>query len=168
MRYQPPRPRRKAGAGGLVLLGLLALLLVGAFAAARGVLNRKPPAAVPSQSALPSGTVVNVAVQPGETSAEIARDLQEKGLVPNDAVFLGVRKLRHGGTNFQPGIHQLRAGASMDDIVDELQKPVPPQEIRITLPEGRRLEEAAELAARAGLGTAASFTQLATHPDPGW
>jgi UPF0755 protein len=157
------------GVGGFLLLGTLAVLLVGAFVATRSVLRRTiPEAPAASRSALPSGTVVNVAIQPGETSAEIARDLQDKGLIPNDTVFLGFVRLRGGGSNFQPGIHQVRSGSSMEDIVQELEKPVPPQEIRVTVPEGRRLEEEAEIAARAGVGSADDFVKLASKPDPSW
>jgi len=168
--YRKPHQPRKVSFGGVLLIGLLAALLVGAFAATRGVLSRKSVSttAAPSRSPLPSGTAVNVAVQPGESSAEIARDLQDKGLVPNDTVFLGLVKLRNGGTNFQPGIHQIRAGSSMEDIMDELQRPVVPQEIRVTLPEGRRLEEDADVASRAGIGSTQAFIDLASHPDPTW
>jgi UPF0755 protein len=56
----------------------------------------------------------------------------------------------------------------MDQILDELERPPAAQEIRITLPEGRRLEENAELAARAGIGTVKSFTDAAAKPDPSW
>lgn len=169
-RHSPHRGRH-VSKGSLILLVVVGVLLVAAFGAARGVLNRPvvatpPPAA--SRSALPSATVVNVSIQAGESSAEIARDLQDKGLIPNDAVFLGMLRLRGTGTNFQPGIHEIRAGSSMEDIADQLSQSVAPKEVRITLPEGRRLEEDAEAAAGAGIGTAQAFAELAAHPDPSW
>ena len=169
---RPPRKPRRTSAGGLLLLGILVALLLAAFGATRGVLNRgtavtTAPAASTANTPLP-GTVVAVSVQQGESVTEIARDLQDKGLVPNDAVFLGFVKLRGGGTNFQPGLHKIAAGASMDQIVAELDQPLAPQEIRITLPEGRRLEEDAAAAANAGIGTAQAFADLAAHPDPTW
>ncbi|HEX6512800.1 MAG TPA: endolytic transglycosylase MltG [Chloroflexota bacterium] len=165
------RPRRRASLGGLLVLGVVIVLLLAAFGAMRGVLNRPAAgvAAAPSRSAsVPAGALVNVNVQPGETTPEIARDLQDKGLVPNDAVFLGFVKLRGEGSNFQPGVHQLRAGSSMEQLVAELERPVPPQEIRLTLPEGRRLEEDASAAANAGIGTAQAFVDQASHPNPAW
>jgi UPF0755 protein len=170
---RPPHKSRRTGAGGLILLGILVVLLLAAFGATRGVLSRKPAAAAASAPASavntpPAGTVVAVNVQQGESVAQIARDLQDKGLVPNDAVFLGFVKLRGGGTNFQPGLHKISAGASMDQIVAELDQASAPQEIRITLPEGRRMEEDAAAAANSGIGTGQAFTDLATHPDPAW
>jgi UPF0755 protein len=168
-RRPPRRQRRGISFAGLLLLAIVAALFVGVFGATRGVLNRKDavPAAA-SQPALPSGAIVNVTIQQGESAADIAHDLQDKGLVPSDAVFLGFVKLRGGGTNFQPGVHQLRGGTPMDQIVDELERSPAPAEIRITLPEGRRLEEDAAAAANAGIGSPPDFTELATHPDPSW
>ncbi|HVA25887.1 MAG TPA: endolytic transglycosylase MltG [Chloroflexota bacterium] len=169
---RPPGKSRHISAGGVVLLVVLAVLLLGAFGATRGVLSRRSVTIIASPanavSAPPAGSVVAVSVQPGESTAQIARDLQDKGLVPNDAVFLGFVKLRGSGTNFQPGLHKIAAGASMDQIVAELDQPVTPPEIRITLPEGRRTEEDAAAAANAGIGTAQAFTDLAAHPDPAW
>ena len=166
----PQRQRRRISFGGLLLLAVVAAMFAGVFGATRGILGRKDavPPPSPSKPAVPSGTVVNVTVQQGESVADIARDLQDKGLVPNDTVFLGFVKLRGAGTNFQPGIHQLRGGVSMDQIVEELERPPAPQEIRITLPEGRRLEEDAAAAAGSGIGNAQEFTALASHPDPSW
>lgn len=137
----------------------------------RGVLSRQrvltaSPAA--ASKAPPAGTEVSVTVQQGESVAEIARDLQDKGLVANDAVFVGFVKLKGAGTAFQPGRHTIAAGASMDQIVAELDRAAPPKEIRITLPEGRRMEEDAAAASGAGIGTAEAFSQLASHPDPTW
>ncbi len=168
--YERHTPRRRRlNLGGLLLLGVVAVLLFGVLGAMRSVLNRKDSVpTVASRVAVPSGTVVSVTIQQGESTTDIARDLQSKGLVPNDAVFLGFVKLRDGGTSFQPGVHQLRTGDSMDQIVAELERPPAPQEIRITLPEGRRLEEDAAAAANAGIGTADDFTNLASHPDPSW
>jgi peptidoglycan lytic transglycosylase G len=168
---RPPHRPGRTNRLGLLLLGLVLVLLLGAFGATRGVLSRGSTPAAPasaSAKAPPAGTVVTIDVQKGESVTEIARDLQDKGLVPNDAVFLGFVKLRGAGAAFQPGRHQIPAGASMDDIVAELDRPVAPQEIRITLPEGRRMEEDAAEAASAGIGTAEAFSQLASHPDRSW
>jgi len=112
--------------------------------------------------------VVRVSVSQGEGVPDIARDLQDKGLIPNDALFLGFVKLRGGGTDFQPGVHPIQSGSSMDQIVQDLEQPVAAQEIRVTLPEGRRLEEEADLAFKAGIGKAQDFINLAQHPDPSW
>lgn len=172
-RRPPKKSRRRTSWAGLILLVVLAVLGVAAVGTARGVLSRGVPisAAPPSVAshATPApGTVVDVSINKGESAAEIARDLQEKGLVPNDTVFLGFAKLRGGGTDFQPGLHHIPAGASMDDIMRDLEQPVAPKEVKVTFPEGRRLEEQADLAALAGIGTSQEFIQLATHPDPSW
>src|SRR5205085_11339629 len=114
-----------------------ALLLL-AFGTVRGVLKRNVPIApVPSAvNTPPPGTVVNVNVQQGESTSDIAKELQAKGLVPSDAVFVGFLKLRNGGTTIQPGLHEIPAGSSLEQIVANLEQPVVPKEIRVTFPEG--------------------------------
>jgi UPF0755 protein len=171
VRRRPPARRRFSGPG-VLLLGILVVLLGVAFTSMRGVLNRNSAAlasaTASARSSPPPGTAVAVNIQQGESTADIARDLQNDGLVPSDAVFMGFVKLRGSGSTFQPGIHQIPAGSSMDDIVTELEKTPPPRQIRLTLPEGRRMEEEADLAVSAGVGDAQAFVRLAEHPDPSW
>ena len=170
-----PSQRRAARHGispvGGILLAVLVVLVVAAFVTARGVLNRKTAAvssSSPPASALPSGALISVSITRGESAAAIAQDLQRQGLVPNSTVFLGYVKLKGGGNDFQPGVHQIASGASMDQIMRDLEKPVPPNQFKVTFPEGLRSEEDAATAAAAGIGTAKQFQQLVSHPDPSW
>jgi UPF0755 protein len=169
-RRPPPSQPRRLTRGGALMLAILVVLLVAAFGAARGVLNRVPSAlqASSASNAPAPGTLIAVDVKQGESTTDIAKDLQAKGLVPNDAVFVGFLKLRDGGTTIQPGVHQIPAGSSMDQIVANLEQPETPQDIRVTFPEGRRLEEDAVTAEQAGIGTSQAFIQLTAHPDSGW
>ncbi len=171
----PPPPPHLHGSrrGPAALFGVLivAILVVGAgLLVVRNVLSRNATG-IATASAVPSlapGTVVPVTITPGESSADLARDLQNKGLVPSEVVFLGVVKLRGTASGFQPGTHQIAAGTPVEDIIAQLQAPAPPNQIRVTFPEGRRLEEDAQTAAKAGIGTEQDFLQLAQHPDPSW
>jgi UPF0755 protein len=164
------RQTRRASPIGILLLVILGALILAASISVRGVLNRASP--VPSASAsapaVPAGTLVGVQVSSGESAADIARDLQDKGLIPNDALFLGYVKLHGGGTDFQPGLHQIAAGSSMDQIVANLEQPILPKQIKVTFPEGRRVEEDADVAAAAKIDSAQDFLNLAQHPDPSW
>ncbi len=162
--------RRRSSSSKWVVLALLGMLVGGGWLVSRAMLGRSAPLLSPAlQAPTPaSGTIVNVAIAQGETTADIARDLQEKGLVPSEAVFLGVLKLRGTGSSFQPGVHEVTAGWSIEQIIAALEQPVAPKDIRITLPEGLRMEEQADLAARAGIGVSQDFVQLATQPDPSW
>ena len=167
-RRRPPR-RYHLSLGGVILLLLLVGLLLVAFTNVRGILRQRSASAAasatPSQPLLPPGTSVAVNIQQGESITDIAKELQASGLVANDTVFIGFVKLKGQGTTFQPGVHVIPAGSSMDDIVTELDTPVTPKEVRITLPEGRRIEEDQTLAIVAGVTDAQSFAQLAQHPD---
>jgi UPF0755 protein len=165
------RPARRASPIGILLLLILGALILAASISARGVLGRQAAPAAPSSSpapAVPAGTLVGVQISTGESASDIARDLQDKGLVANDAIFLGYVKLHGGGTDFQPGLHQITAGSSMDQVMANLEQPVAPQQIKVTFPEGRRIEEDADAAAATKVDTAQNFLNLAQHPDPSW
>ncbi|MGH2364619.1 MAG: endolytic transglycosylase MltG, partial [Chloroflexota bacterium] len=157
----------RGGAVILVVLVVVAAVFGVSVLALRRTLGNDQPLLSPAPSLAP-GTEVNVTITPGETSTQIAHDLQAKGLVPSDVVFLGVLKLRGQGSTFQVGVHQLAAGTSMDDLITQLETPAAPRQIRVTFPEGRRLEEDAQVASQAGIGTSAQFLQAAQHPDPTW
>ncbi|MHB8619909.1 MAG: endolytic transglycosylase MltG [Chloroflexota bacterium] len=173
MRVPPPRRalpgHRRSGPVTVALLLIVVILFGAAFVAVRKTLNRGIPlSAVASGPSLAPGTAVLVTIKPGETSRQIGQDLQAKGLVPSELVFLGVVKLRGVGAAFQPGQYKVVAGTPVEQIVTELQQPPPLREIRVTFPEGWRLEQDSEVAGKQGIGTASAFVQLAQHPNASW
>ena len=89
----------------------------------------------------PSTTTTNFMVRPNTGAAEIADQLERRGLISDSRIFrLGVRAYDKGGA-LKPGEYEIKAGASMRDIMDLLEsgKSVLAS---LTIPEGLTVEQA--------------------------
>ena len=89
----------------------------------------------------PSATTANFLVRPNTGVAEIAEQLERRGLISDSRVFrLGVRAYGHDAS-LKAGEYEIRAGASMRDIMELLEsgKSVLAS---LTIPEGMTVEQA--------------------------
>lgn len=105
------------------------------------------------QPVSPAGTGKNVVVKiaPNETTAQIAEDLQNKGLIRNALAFRIWARIKGLDTRIQAGVYNgINSSMTIDKIVDELQTALP-DAITIVIPEGWRLEQIADRFANAGL-----------------
>ncbi|GCE18213.1 aminodeoxychorismate lyase [Dictyobacter kobayashii] len=94
---------------------------------------------------------VTVNIQPGETTGEIANDLQQKGLIRNAIAFTIWARIKGLDTKLQAGVYkQLNPNMTISDIIDNLQNGRP-DAILVLVKEGKRLEEIANVAANANL-----------------
>ena len=106
------------------------------------------------------GAVVPFLIHEGQSTEEIAQELERAGLVNNSLVFRVMARLRGCGRKLQAGEYQLRRNMSVDELLVVLQH-APVKEVTITFIEGWRMEEfAAELQGRQLLDGAA-FLALA-------
>ncbi len=136
--------------------------------------------ATPAVEQTPAGQADNAAVVPfliheGQSTEEIAQDLQRAGLVNNTLVFRVMARLRGVDDKLQAGEYQLRRNMSVDELLVVLQH-APVTEMTVTFIEGWRMEEfAAELQHRQLLngsaflalarGGAATYSWLRSRPD---
>lgn len=89
----------------------------------------------------PSTTTTNFMVRPNTGVAEIADQLERRGLISDSRIFrIGVRAYDKGGV-LKAGEYEIKAGASMRDIMDLLEsgKSVLAS---LTIPEGLTVEQA--------------------------
>jgi len=96
-------------------------------------------------------TPVTFVVEPGETAVEVARRLQEAGLVSDAELFR--RYLQYEGLDagLEAGTYTLRQTMTIPEIAQALQSGQRPERV-LTVREGLRLEEvAAEVAAQTGI-----------------
>ena len=135
----------------LLVVSLLAALYVAGYAALRG------PVRGPAD---PPQTLI---VAPGSSGAEVARQIHALGLVPHPALFRGLVALRGDSGRLRAGEYELAGPLSLDQIVDMLVKG---EVVRheVTFPEGRTIEDMAELAAARGVPPAA-FREAALHVE---
>jgi len=97
-------------------------------------------------------TPVRFVVQPGETADVIARNLQAAGLITDAELFRQLVKYQGVGENLQAGEYQLRATMTMEEVVAALQRSRK-QETTVTVREGWRLEQIAQVLSQDGLST---------------
>lgn len=134
-----------------LLLSLLAAVLWLAWHAATRLPLRS--AADPAQP---------LVVADGASAESIADQLRTLGVVRHPALFRALVLVRGAGARLRAGEYSLDGPLTLDQIVDRLARG---EVVRheLTVPEGRSLEETAELASTRGL-SAAAFLAATRHP----
>ena len=140
--------RRSAGRSGrggvrrrLVGYVLVALL---AFVIGLGVGYAREYFA-PSSGAL--GRAVTVTIPPGASLSAIAEKLESKGVVRHARAFV-IRAESDGySTKFKPGTYRLHQNEPYERLVALLVQGVKPPTVKVSIPEGTTLRQAAELVA---------------------
>jgi len=95
-------------------------------------------------------------ITPGETAATIATRLERAGLIRDAGLFRLLVRYRGVDGQLEAGDYQLRPNMTLEEIVDLLQHGHP-SEVMITIPEGWRAEEIAEILEERELVTAEEF-----------
>ena len=153
------RPRSRAGILSILLIA--ALLFGGIVYAWNTAIDLFNPA---SQNANPS---VNLEIKPGESTAEIADDLQQKGLICNAMAFRIWARIKGLDTQLQAGLYKaLTPNMSIMQITDRLLNGQP-DAIPYTIIEGYRIEQIANIFSDGRLVKfkKADFLNYAEHPD---
>jgi len=89
-------------------------------------------------------TPILFTVTPGETAATIATRLERAGLIKDAGLFRLLVRYRGVDSQLEAGDYQLRPNMSLEEIMSALQAGRP-SEVMITIPEGWRIEEIAEM-----------------------
>jgi UPF0755 protein len=143
-RPQPPRRRRsrlpKVLAVLFVLL-LLATLVVLGLVAGQRVLSSFESA--PDYTGTGTGEVV-VQVEPGDTGGDIAVTLEQEGVVRSTAAFSAAAMAEPRSSSLQPGFYALREQMSAAAALELLLDPSSRLVGRVTIPEGRTVEQTLE------------------------
>ncbi len=124
-----------------------------------------------------SGTARTVAIEvtKGETTTQIANDLESKGLIRNALAFRVWARVKGLDTGLEAGIYKnLRTNMTISDIITQLLN-AQPDAVRVVIPEGWRLEQMAQRFANPASGlpkfSAKDFLTYTQHisqfPDAG-
>src|SRR5690349_2637110 len=136
--------RSRAAIIAVLLLGILIFFVV--YQASNTVADVFQPAASNNQ-----GKQVPFKISEGESTAQIADDLQSKGLIRNALAFRVWARIKGLDTRLQAGVYKkISSSMTIDKIVDELLN-AQPDAITVTIPEGWRLEQMAKRFAGSGL-----------------
>lgn len=113
------------------------------------------------------GKIIPIEIMQGETTAQIADDLVEKGLIRNALAFRTWARIKGLDTHLEAGVYKhLTTSMTISDIIDQLLL-AQPDAIRVVIPEGWRLEQVAQRFAGAGLFKfhAQDFLKYTKHID---
>jgi len=93
-----------------------------------------------------------IIIQPGETTAQIAEDLQAKGLIRNALAFRIWARIKGLDTHLQAGGYtKLNSAMTISQIIDQLLIGQPDELPGVTIPEGWRLEQIGQKISTIGL-----------------
>jgi UPF0755 protein len=110
-------------------------------------------------------TAVTIRIKPGDSTNDIVQTLEEQKVIRSGVIFRLLVRLRNVGDKFAAGEHQLITGMSMNQIIDVLTAPPKVDEVTVTIPEGRRVEEYAVILKRAGVIESEEAFVQATRED---
>lgn len=151
-----------AGALGVIAAALLAAWLVGKAPAdaTRDLGAGGAPTTVSTE-------MVDYTLAEGRTAGEVGADLEALGVLRSARQFRVLVALMGLESKLSAGDYELPRNASTATIVNLLTVKRSVPTLRVTFPEGIRVEEMAVLAEKAGFGPAADFLQAArTVPLP--
>lgn len=146
-----------------LLRGTPAAFVVVTVLAVSVALARMPSLSVDSAPAYPTpaspGREVTVVIEEGANVDEVAKELQQLEVIPSAQQFATLATLMGLAHRLAPGTYTLRTGSSALTVLETIRvKPSPPV-IRLTFPEGIRIEEMAAIVEASGLATAEEFLQ---------
>ncbi len=110
----------------------------------------------------PSGAPrqARIVVEKGLTLAEISRRLAEKGLIDHPSWFRFYANERGLAQKIRAGDYALTSTMSPKELLDRLVEGVPVEEIAVTIPEGKNMEQVAEILGGAGVCSAADALKV--------
>ncbi len=144
----PRGPRRRnGGRTALSMLLFVAILAIALYAGGQYLLNGYRPLGA-NQAIQANGGPVTVVVPEGESSTDLSDMLQNKGLIPNSAVFR--LYLRITNTQYKAGSYTFRPGMSMEEVGQALAVgPVAVETVGLQIKEGWRADQVAQALADA-------------------
>ncbi len=150
------RRRRRGRLAGVFLVAVLALL----FGVGVGYVRAYfAPGEV--------GPQVTVVVKKGANLNDIAAALAEKGVVKHARAFVMKAESDGYATRFMPGTYSLRVNEPYDSLVAALLKGTGETTVKVTIPEGTTLKQAADLvAAKVKTVSAEDYVAVARDDPP--
>jgi UPF0755 protein len=137
--------RRSRGRTAIIAVLLLGLLIFGGvYFAWTTVTDVFQPLATDQ------GKTVTFVIQSGESTLQIADDLQNKGLIRNSLAFRVWARIKGLDTHLQAGAYNLNSNMTIDTIINQLLNGQPDYFV-VTIPEGWRIEQIAQRFDAAGI-----------------
>ncbi len=105
-----------------------------------------------------------VVIQPGDSARAAAEKLEQEGVIQSAVVFRLLMKLRGAGGRIHAGEYQFEALMTPNEVLGKLLRGDVVTH-RLTIPEGLRLDEVADLVSESSFGDRAAFLRAAGSAD---
>src|SRR6516162_10131948 len=130
--------KKRGQRGAIIAMLLLGLLIFGGvyFAWSTATDIFQPVSANQGQTIL-------VVIQSGDSTLQIADELQAKGLIRNALAFRIWARIKGLDTHLQAGAYNLNTSMTIDAIINQLLN-AQPDYIVVSIPEGLRIEQIAQ------------------------
>lgn len=137
---------------------MLGIALIGLVIACVGFIllrELRTPASV-------SSNPVEIEIEPGDSTSRIATKLRADGLIRQPVLFTALARYKNLDDKLQAGRYVLRPDMTVTQILVALQNSRV-DEVQVTIPEGLRIEEIANLIGAAGLVSEEQFLEAASN-----
>ena len=104
---------------------------------------------------------VQIYVEEGTSVSEIASMLKENKVVISKNFFLLYLKVKKEGGNFNYGYHDFKQNMGYKQIIKALEQPAKKEDLEVTIPEGKSVDEIAEIMERKKVCLAEDFKAAA-------
>lgn len=148
--------RRRGRAGILIILVVLIVIAAGIGYG----WNAMQPTAVSDQ-------VVPYTLKQGTSTATVADELAQNGLIKNALAFKVYLKMKSEGSEFKAGDYEFTPGLTYDQIITKLDNAevVVPKTMKFTIPEGYTVTQIADKLSEAGYVDRDAFMKLVDDPS---
>jgi UPF0755 protein len=144
-------------------LFLAGVALVGVAVLAAAYFVARTPGDVITTGLIEPGTAgggrgeVDYTLRSGESATDVGKDLQELGVIRSARQFQVLVSLMGLQDKLSAGDYRLTKGSAVLSVIDTVTVKQQVPTLRVTFPEGIRLEEMAVIAEQAGFGTSQQF-----------
>jgi UPF0755 protein len=110
------------------------------------------------------GAVIKVTVDPGMTASEVARLLEERGVIDSSSAFVDLVKERGTESALRPGYYQFYKDQTLLDVVDQLEQGEGSPIISITIKEGLSVIQVGDVLDEEGSIKGSDYVKLTAQP----
>lgn len=112
-----------------------------------------------------SGTEVEVTIERGSGTKDVAEALKEAGIIDQPWIFMAFSKLTKSDGTYMPGTFKLSADMGYSNVIQTLQQGVKRETVRVTIPEGYTIDRIASLLEEQKVCTASDFYDAVQNGD---
>jgi UPF0755 protein len=157
--------RRRGLPGCLAVLVALAVLVGGLYVGVSwGLAKVRDQFSSADDYPGPGTGKVTFQVHPGDTAAQMGRNLKSDGVVASVQAFIDAANADPESSGIQAGYYPLKKQMKASDVVDVLVDPGNLVKNTVTVPEGLRAVDTVAILAKATKYSTADFTKVLEHP----